>query len=151
MTKRFIAKVKEKTMANKKFWPGTLATVMALGLVLAGCDSDSSDDGNSYTLKFRVDNNTSQAISKVEYINGDKQNDKVLSTRSTTIPAGERSSEHSVSGFNIEYGGSMRKFGVKVTFADNTTRFDWSSAGHGQKVLASVGSYYYISFSAGNW
>jgi hypothetical protein len=150
MTKHFIAKVKEKTMANKKFWP---VMALAFGLVLAGCDSDSSDDGNSYTLKFRVDNNTSQAISKVEYINGDKQNDKALSTRVITIPVGDRSSEHSVSGFNIEYGSSTRKFGVKVTFADNTTVFNWSSAGHGQKILVSVSSSYsnYINFSAGNW
>jgi hypothetical protein len=31
-------------MANKEFWPGTLATALAFGLLLAGCDPDLDSD-----------------------------------------------------------------------------------------------------------
>ena len=123
---------------------------LAFGFVLMGCDQDSDDDGDTYTFKFKVDNNTSQAISKVEYINGNTKNDEVLSTRMIAIATGDRSSEQSVSGFTVDYGSSTRRFGVKVTFANEDTQFASSYAGHGQKVLVSVYPSY-ISFSSGNW
>jgi hypothetical protein len=136
-------------MAKKKFGLGTLVIMfLVFGLFLAGCKV-SEEDG--YRIRFKVDNNTSQAISKVEFINGDRQNDMTVFTNNITISAGNRSFEYDVSGFTVEYGSSTRRFGVKVTFADGTTRFNSSYAGHDQKVLVSVSSSYYMSFSSGNW
>jgi hypothetical protein len=138
-------------MAKNKFGLGMLA-VMFLALFLAGCKVVEGD-GDGYKIRCKVDNNTSQSIEKVEFINGDKQNDKVVFSSSITISAGQRSFEYPVSGLTIEYGSSTRKFGVKVTFADATTKFDWSYAGHESKVLVSVNSTYsnWMGFSSGNW
>jgi hypothetical protein len=38
------AKVKEKTMANKKFWLGILVMVLVFGMTVVGCDNNSTDD-----------------------------------------------------------------------------------------------------------
>jgi hypothetical protein len=35
-----VAKVKEKTMANKKFWLGILVMVLVFGMTVVGCDND---------------------------------------------------------------------------------------------------------------
>jgi hypothetical protein len=146
-------------MGAKRFLGfGLPAVLLALGLVasalltLAGCEvTEGSGDG--YRINFKVDNNTSQEISKVEFINGDTQNDKVVGTIWSGVSAGKRSSEYRVYGFDIEYGSSTRRFGVKVTFEDNSTKFDWSYAGHESKVLVSVNSSYYnyMNFTSGNW
>jgi hypothetical protein len=47
MAKYFVAKVKEKTMANKKFWLGTLAMALAFSFVLASCATFSSVGGTA--------------------------------------------------------------------------------------------------------
>jgi hypothetical protein len=137
-------------MAKKKFGLGMAAVMfLAVGLVLAGCGA--SEEGDGYRIYFKVDNNTSQGITKVEFINGDTANDDVLTSHSVTLAKGDRSMEYRVWGFDIEYGSSTRRFGVKVTFEDGDTLFNWGSAGHESKVLVSVSSYYYMSFSNGNW
>ncbi|MDR1231902.1 MAG: hypothetical protein LBK61_10950 [Spirochaetaceae bacterium] len=146
-------------MGAKRFLGfGLPVVLLALGLVvsalltLAGCEvTEGSGDG--YRINFKVDNYSSQEISKVEFINGDTQNDKVVGAYMLSLPVSQRSSEYRVYGFTIEYGSSTRRFGVKVTFADGTTRFASYYAGHESKILVSVGSSYYnyISFSTGNW
>jgi hypothetical protein len=127
---------------------------LAIVLALAGCDLEAKDGEDGYTFRFRVDNNTAQNITKLEFINGDRQNDDVLSTRTLSLSSGDRSSEYRVSGFTIEYGDSRRKAGVKVTFADETAAFGWYAFGHENKVLVSA-TYYVgkirIDFSEGNW
>jgi hypothetical protein len=50
MAKYFVAKVKEKTMANKKLWLGMLVIVLAFGLVMAGCDHNAGGDGGGETF-----------------------------------------------------------------------------------------------------
>ena len=35
----FIAKVKEKTLVNKKFWVGMLVVVLVFGMTIVGCDN----------------------------------------------------------------------------------------------------------------
>jgi len=140
-------------MANKKNFWGMLVVVLVFGVVLIGCDGEAKSDGETYTFNFKVDNNTSDIITKVDFINGDTQNDRILRTV-TSIRAGERSMEYRVSGFTVDYGSSTRKYGIKVTYEDNSTAFAWSSAGHGSKILVSVNSnsyWYPISVSSGNW
>jgi hypothetical protein len=106
-----------------------------------------------------VDNDTNngnppKAITRLEFINGDRQNDDVLSTKSLSLSPGDRSSEYRVSGFTVDYGNSRRKAGVKVTFADETIAFGWSAFGHENKGLVSAAYYkgsIRIGFSEGNW
>jgi hypothetical protein len=45
----FVAKVKEKTMANKNFWLGILVMVLVFGMTVVGCDNGSTDD-DGYSL-----------------------------------------------------------------------------------------------------
>jgi hypothetical protein len=153
-------------MARKKLFRG-IRTLMLIGsLVLAGCDGIINPEEDGYTFKFKVDNNTdlsggtAKTITKVEFINGDARNDTVLDWSSKTLDPGERSMQHTARGFTTEYTTSARIFGVQVTFDDDSKVFNWSSAGHGSKILVSVdhpGYYngYYnqsgIRFSPGNW
>jgi hypothetical protein len=116
---------------------------------------------DSYTFRFKVDNDTNltgglKTIKKVEFINGDRQNDKVVGSWIVSIEPATRSSEYVHSGFTVEYDNSTRKCGVRITFEDNTTVFGWSAFGHRNKVLVTVkyssyGNPYYITFSLGNW
>jgi hypothetical protein len=140
--------------AKRFFLFGLPVVLLALGLVvsalltLAGCVV--SEEGDGYRMYFKVDNHTSKVIDQVEFINGDTANDKVVLTKVESIPVGQRSYEMEASGFDVEYGSSTRRFGVKVLFADKTTLFDWDAAGHKAKVLVGVYSNY-MSFSNGNW
>jgi len=43
----FVAKVKEKTMANKKFWVGMLVMVLAFGMMVVGCDNPTNNGGSN--------------------------------------------------------------------------------------------------------
>jgi hypothetical protein len=45
-----VAKVKEKTMANKKFWLGMLVMILALGMMIVGCGDDTTE--NDVTVTF---------------------------------------------------------------------------------------------------
>jgi hypothetical protein len=138
-------------MAKKGFLLGMLAMVLVFGLVSTGCDISTSDaDGDGYTFKVKVDNYSNSTITKLEFINGNTQNDTVLKTASLSLTSGSRSSEYSVSGFTVEAGSTTHYCGVKVTFSGGTSRFGYTTAGHGSKLLLrmtdSVGS-----FSEGNW
>jgi hypothetical protein len=131
----------------------------------AGCGGISAIPEDSYTFRFKVDNDTNlnggipKTIKKVEFINGDRQNDDLLHRTDETIgPGTGRSPEYRVSGFTVESDNSTRKCGVKVTFEDDTTVFGTDVFGHGNKILVTVKySYYYmypeyyISFSLGSW
>jgi hypothetical protein len=134
-------------MKRKRFFAGTLAVVLAFSLAVIGCETDPEDDG--YMFKFKVDNNTSATITKVEFINGNTQNDKVVGS-TLNITANNRSTEHSLSGFTVEAGSSRRYCGVKVTYSGGSTKFSYSSYGHQSKILVSVGDNS-ITFSEGNW
>jgi hypothetical protein len=127
-----------------------LVGTLALVFTLLGCEMVTYSEKAGYMFRFRVDNNTSQDIKKVDFINGDHANDNWVGSDSSSVKPGERSREHIQNGFTIEYGSSRRKFGVRVTFEDGTTLFDWSSAGHETKILVSVYPSY-IYFSEGNW
>ncbi|MDR2494389.1 MAG: hypothetical protein LBD24_04100 [Spirochaetaceae bacterium] len=142
------------------------AAVMAAvaGLLLAGCGAGILNDEKGYLFKFKVDNNThlnggaGVAITEVAFINGDTRNDNVLLWSSETLlPGDDRSRQYTVRGFTIEYPtSSTRIYGVRITFEDDTKAFNWSYAGHENKVLVSVGhpSRYNdsgIIFSPGNW
>jgi hypothetical protein len=136
----------EANMKKKSLFAAMLA--LAFALALTACDGNANDNG--YKFKFKVDNNTSETITKLEFINGNTRNDKVLERWTVNLLAnGDRSREYSVSGFTVEATSSKRYCGVKVTFADETTAFGYSTFGHENKVLVSVG--YYVSFSNGNW
>ena len=141
----------------------------ALALVLAGCGDlanageSANTEEDSYAFRFKVDNDTNQnggapkTIKKVEFINGDRQNDNVVGLWTVTVEPGDRSSlEYTRSGFTVKHDDSRRKCGAKVTFEDDSTAFGWDAFGHNNKVLVSVNysfyvDYYYISFSVGNW
>jgi hypothetical protein len=45
-----IANVKEKTMANKKFWLGILVMVLVFGMTVVGCDDGSTGSGTDSAL-----------------------------------------------------------------------------------------------------
>jgi hypothetical protein len=134
-------------MKNLRKMLGVIAIGVVIAVGLAGCGE--AKEGDGYRIYFKVDNNTSQGITKVEFINGNTANDDVLTSHSVTLAKGDRSMEYRVWGFDIEYGSSTRRFGVKVTFEDGDTLFGTSFAGHESKILVSVS--YYMGFSNGNW
>jgi hypothetical protein len=49
MAKYFVAKVKEKKMANKKFWLAMPVMALAFGLALSGCDDGSGSSSSGGT------------------------------------------------------------------------------------------------------
>ncbi|MDR2758341.1 MAG: hypothetical protein LBB78_03075 [Spirochaetaceae bacterium] len=137
-------------MANKNRLARGFVFVLVCGLAIAGCDGVMNTE-KGYTFKFKVDNNTSQTITKLEFINGDTRNDNVLSSSSESVSPGKRSMQFIVSGFTVDdYDDGTRIFGVKATFEDGSNAFGWSYAGHEEKILASVYSYG-VFFRRGNW
>jgi hypothetical protein len=136
-------------MKTKLYFGMIVGMVLAVGLVLAGCDGNATEE-EGYTFKFKVDNSYSSPITKIEFINGNTKNDKVVGSRTLNLVYGERSSEYKVSGFTVE-SGSRCVFGVKVTFDNGNTTFNYGSAAHNAKILATVSSSSVISFSEGNW
>jgi hypothetical protein len=151
-----------RNMTAKRYHWGIVA--VALAFVFSGCDEAVSSE-IGYLFRFKVDNNTNlngnspNTIIGLVFINGDRQNDDEVGRMNSTtvVPAGERSREYRYSGFTVGYTRDTSKhiFGVKITFADGTTAFDWSSAGHEAKILVSVDYDYWgnirIGFSSGNW
>jgi hypothetical protein len=147
-------------MKEKKLFLGIRVLMLLSSLVLAGCGDVLGNTGDGYTFKFKVDNDTNlnggspKTINKVEFINGDRQNDNVLYSTTQALLPGSRSTLYIVSGFTVEYSYSTHKCGVKVTFDDGTTAFGWSYFGHENKVLVTA-AYSWgkikISFSLGNW
>jgi hypothetical protein len=121
-----------------------LALLLAFALLLAGCNGSSVEKG--YTFRFKVDNDTNlnggipKTIAKIEFINGDRQNDRVLEWDTQPVAPGERSAEYRVSGFTVEYDYSTCKGGVRVTFDDETSTFNWDAFGHGNRILVTVSS-----------
>ena len=144
-------------MEIKKSWLAWLGiAALAFGIILSGCDgiSSTTTDDESYLFKFRVDNYTSETITKIEFINGDLPNDKVLSWTVYSLAPGARSSERRVSGFTIEHGENKCIYGVKVTYTNDPTDFGfaWDSAEHESKITVSIyETSPYIRFSPGNW
>jgi hypothetical protein len=47
-----VAKVKEKTMVNKRFWLGMLAMVLVFGMTVAGCSTE--DDSRPYPQSITI-------------------------------------------------------------------------------------------------
>lgn len=138
------------------------AKIMAIAVLAAGfggCTVLTGDEG--YTFGFKVDNDTNlssrpKIIKKIEFINGDRQNDDVLYWTTQTIVPGVRTTEQRIPGFTIEdeLDSARRKCGVRITFEDETVAFNWYSFGHDSKVLVTVSYYssrYIIGFSRGNW
>ena len=130
---------KKKTNSKNR-----LTLLLTFALALAGCNGSEVEKG--YTFRFRVDNDTNlnggipKTIARVEFINGDRQNDRVLEWATQPVAPGERSAEYRVSGFSVKYDYSTRKGGVRVTFDDETTAFSWDAFGHGNRVLVTVSS-----------
>jgi hypothetical protein len=50
----FVAKVKEKTMANRNFWLGILVMVLIFGMTVVGCDDSSTNGGNNDAKKITI-------------------------------------------------------------------------------------------------
>jgi hypothetical protein len=142
---------------------GAALTGALIAISLTGCTVD-EDVKSGYIFRFKVDNDTNlnggtpSTIKRLEFINGDRQNDYLLYELSQSLPPERRSAEHRVSGFTVkdELDAARRKCGVKVTFEDGATVFGWSAFGHGNKILVSVyydryEGVYALSFSDGNW
>ncbi|MDR2815022.1 MAG: hypothetical protein LBB79_10280 [Prevotellaceae bacterium] len=141
---------------------GIIAVGAAMVAGAAGCNV-ADDEKDGYTLRFKVDNDTNLGdmptdIKKIEFINGDRQNDNVLRSIIQTLPPANRSMEYRVSGFTMkdECDSARHKCGVRITFEDDDAAFDWDAFGHGSKVLVSVDYFehyyegrYTISFSDG--
>ncbi|MDR3325177.1 MAG: hypothetical protein LBS82_04235 [Spirochaetaceae bacterium] len=128
-------------------------SALAFALALTACDGNIND--NSYTFKFRVENNTiSKTISTIEFINGSNKDNRVLRKVSgLKLTKGELSDEYKVSGFTGEYGTNERFCGVIVTYDNETSNFGYSHFEHESKILVAVGTAWSdsISFSSGKW
>ena len=74
----FVAKVKEKTMANKKFWLGISVMVLVFGIMVVGCDGGTQYDNSA---KLEVTNKTGSTL----YIS-DTMNDKGVPMWSSLSP-----------------------------------------------------------------
>jgi hypothetical protein len=143
---------REKEFCMKKVLFGVTVLLLS-ALVLTSCGM-TTDNDNGYKFKFKVDNNTTQTITKLEFINGNTSNDKVLYYTAREILPGKRSDEYTQSGFTVEAGSSTRYCGVKITFDDGSTVFGYDAFGHENKILVAVENNWrgdYISFSNGNW
>jgi hypothetical protein len=141
-------------MAKKGFLLGMLALALTFGLALTGCDVTTTEDEDAgYTFKVKVDNYHSSlgTITKIEFINGNTQNDKVVKTYTGgSTPYGSRSEELVVSGFTVEAGTGTRYCGVKVYNSTGTFVFGYGAFGHESKILATIGGTN-SGLHAGNW
>jgi hypothetical protein len=145
---------KETIVKEKRFFVGLLALVFALALT--GCDGEWITSAIGYTFRFRVYNNSSAIITKVDFINGSNRNGFVLRSPSgIRLTNGELSDEYRVSGFTEEYGTNERFCGVIVTYADGTDSFAYWHSGHESKILVTATDDYWsgrkLAFSSGNW
>jgi hypothetical protein len=136
---------------------GIIAIGAVLVIGLGGCDNLITD-GEGYTFEFKVtyyswigwgnDGN----ITKIEFINGSSKDAEVLETKTVDIGFDEMSPAYRVSGFTEKNGDDRRIFGVKVTLADGSWRFCWSSAGNNAKLLLTINNYSPMDgFSEGSW
>ena len=135
-------------MTNKKIWFGIVAMTLLFGLFLTRCGDVTID--NSYTFEFKVQSRSSKSITKIEFINGSSRNERVLRTETISLSTNEMSRAFKVLGFTEEHGDAQRLFGINVTFDDETTLFNWGTAGHENKIFVTVWNNW-ISFSAENW
>jgi hypothetical protein len=139
-------------MAKKIVSIGML--VMVFGLMVVGCDNLTSNSG--YTFEFRVANPylggwTKGTITKIEFINGANKGDQVLETDEVNIAEQEMSKIYKVSGFTDKYEDDYHIFGIKLTFDDGETMFNWSSAVNGAKIKATILALTGLNFSIGDW
>jgi hypothetical protein len=132
------------------FMMGILALVLVFGLVLTGCDITINEDVTTYDFKFKIDNNTSYTITKVEFFNGNSSSSSLLKGFTGTQSPGTRSEELAVSGFTAVSGASTHYCGVKITLSNATSAFGYSSYSNGSKIVVTVGSSG-LNFSSGTW
>jgi hypothetical protein len=141
---------------NKWYVVGMAVLALVFALELSGCGEPDGAGDDSYTFKFRVDNNSSKTITKIEFFNGSNKSNRVLDKVSAlNLANGEMSNEYKVSGFTEEYEENKRLCGVMVTFEDESTVFGYWNSTHESKILVTAKySYwegYHIDFSAGQW
>ena len=133
-------------MANKKIWLG----ILVFCLFLAGCND--IVDGGDYTFEFKVQNNWSTPLIKVEFINGSNQSSPVLRTETLNISSGEMSGVYKVSGFSEKDGSGKRIYFVKLTYEGGTTQFVWGSRKDNSKLLVYNSQYVSnLSVTDGTW
>jgi hypothetical protein len=137
-----------------------LAVIPALlfTFLLASCHIKS--DSDYYTVKFKIQNNSSLNITRVDFINGSNTNAEVLDSETDELVPNARSDEYKVFGFTESDGSDDKHYcGILVTFdnEDNETLFNWSSASSDSKVLVTVTGTDWpflrsnMTFSEGDW
>ncbi|MDR0387545.1 MAG: hypothetical protein LBH57_05870 [Treponema sp.] len=127
----------------KKHWfedtiriAGIFAAVFSFVLVLTGCDGMVTGSAESYTFRFKVQNNSEKTITGIEFRNGTNKSAFVLRRiYSPNLGTGELSDEYRVPGFTKEHGTDERYYAVLVTYEDDTEVFNYSFAGPESKIL----------------
>jgi hypothetical protein len=85
--------------ADKRLWFGM--PVLVFTMTVVGCGFPEDEDIKGYMFEFKIRNESAaDTIDKIEFINGDRENDPVLQTHNINIPYGETSEIFKVSGFN---------------------------------------------------
>jgi hypothetical protein len=144
-------------MVNNKSGKVWLLGMVALVLSFWAVGCDNLLNGVDYTFEFRVNNDfgyygKTNAITKIEFINGSSRDDPVLETITLNLSRSEMSNVYTVSGFSKKYEGSTRLYCVKLTFDDGLIIGKWASALNKSKILVTTSSYTNdIYFSDGGW
>jgi hypothetical protein len=140
-------------MVNKRFWLGILVIVLVFGFLLTGCEME--DLSGSYTFEFKVKYDygwTSNYITMIEIFNGSSVNATKLATEDVNIALGSMSTVYTVSGFSEKDGSDKRIFGIKITYNNGDTHFNWSSWKNKGKILVKTSNFWdSSSFEEGNW
>jgi hypothetical protein len=118
--------------------PGTAGIRLAgflFVLALAGCDGVSVGGGESYTFRFKVQNNTRETITQIEFLNGTNRDALVLRRiPNQTLGPNELSIQYRVPGFSQEYGINERYCAVILTYSDGTDAFRYGHFGPESKI-----------------
>jgi len=138
-------------MANKKILLGMLVMVLVFGIMVVGCDTDSTF--GDYTFEFRVQNSVGiSEIEKVEFYNGSSTSAPLLHTEVVNLLQGQMSRTIRISGFTERQGENARIYGVRVITPAGNSHFAFSSAENNAKIHASASALFWvILFFRGNW
>jgi hypothetical protein len=132
---------KTKGAHMKKLCFAAITLLAAFMFAACGEVSNESDTrGSPYTFKFQVEYKTYDGsyIKKIEFLDGTNLSARVLGTETENLINNARSDTYTVRGFREKDGDNKRKFGVLVTFGDDTTFFNWSSESEESKILVTV-------------
>jgi hypothetical protein len=114
-------------------------SVFVLAFALAGCGGITTDDPGSYTFRFKVENNYTEYITKVEFFNGPNANVPILWTVSSmNLGNGQLSNEYTVFGFTDKYGTDERYCGVRVTYDGGAKVFGYGNFGPESKIMVTL-------------